>query len=95
MKILGINIDLSKLDAKVKEMEDFIKKIEEVQRRAVGQMMKPPEQGKGEEKDKLSYIGWTIFWSDYTKFLQILSKLKLSQSNQKEMSKDLESDFSC
>jgi uncharacterized protein (TIGR00162 family) len=56
MKILNLNIDLSKLDDKVKEMEEFIKKIEDVQRRAVGQMMKPPEE-KGEQKDKLSYIG--------------------------------------
>jgi hypothetical protein len=56
MKILNLNIDLSKLDAKVKEMEEFIKKIEDVQRRAVGQMMKPPEK-EGEQKDKLSYIG--------------------------------------
>jgi uncharacterized protein (TIGR00162 family) len=56
LKILNLKIDLSKLDDKVKEMEDFIKKIEDVQRRAVGQMMKPPEE-KGEQKDKLSYIG--------------------------------------
>jgi uncharacterized protein len=55
-KILNLNLDLSKLDEKVKEMEDFIKKIEDVQRRAVGQIMKPPEE-KGEQKEKLSYIG--------------------------------------
>lgn len=57
MKVLNLNIDLSKLDAKVKEMEDFIKKIEEVQRRAVGQMMKPPSEETKGEKEKLSYIG--------------------------------------
>lgn len=57
MKVLNLNIDMSKLDAKVKEMEDFIKKIEDVQRKAVGQMMKPPEESKGEQKEKLSYIG--------------------------------------
>jgi len=55
LKVLNLKVDLSKLDEKVKEMEEFIKKIEEVQRRAVGQMMKPEE--KGEQKEKLSYIG--------------------------------------
>jgi len=55
LKVLNVKIDLSKLDAKVKEMEEFIKKIEDVQRKAVGQMMKPPE--KESEKEKMSYIG--------------------------------------
>lgn len=55
LKVLNLKVDLSKLDEKVKEMEEFIKKIEDVQRRAVGQMMKPEE--KGEQKEKLSYIG--------------------------------------
>ena len=55
MKVLNVNVDLSKLEAKVKEMEDFIKKIEDVQRKAVGQMMKPPE--KESEKEATSYIG--------------------------------------
>jgi len=57
MKILNLDIDTSKLDKKVKEMEEFIKKIEDVQRKAaISQMMRPPEKG-GEQKEKLSYIG--------------------------------------
>lgn len=59
MKILNVKLDITKLDAKVKEMEEFIKKIEEMQRKAIGQMMQqqmPPPKGK-EGKEELSYIG--------------------------------------
>lgn len=56
IKILNVKIDTSKLEKKVKEMEDFMKKVEDVQRRAMGQMLKPPEK-PGEQKEKLSYIG--------------------------------------
>ncbi|MBI4010025.1 MAG: proteasome assembly chaperone family protein [Candidatus Aenigmarchaeota archaeon] len=55
-KILNIKLDTSKLDKKVKEMEDFIKKIQDVERRAMMQMAKGPEK-PGEEKEKLTYIG--------------------------------------
>jgi len=55
-KILNIKLDTSKLDKKVKEMEDFIKKIQDVERRAMMQMMRTPEK-PGEEKEKLTYIG--------------------------------------
>ncbi len=57
-KILNINIDMSKLRDKVKEMETFMKKIEKVQSRAIRQLlaqqMKKPREGKEEE---LRYIG--------------------------------------
>lgn len=57
-KSVGMKIDLSKLEKKVKEMEEFIKKVEDVQRKALGQLMKPPGDDKpGEQKDKLNYIG--------------------------------------
>jgi hypothetical protein len=56
MKILNMKIDTSKLHKKVKEMEEFIKKVEEFQIKAMGQMMRPPEK-PGEQKEKLSYIG--------------------------------------
>lgn len=55
-KILNIKVDTSKLQKKVKEMEDFIKKIENVQRKALAQFLK----GRGvkpTEKEKLTYIG--------------------------------------
>lgn len=55
IKILNTKIDLGKLEKKVKEMQEFIKKLEEVQRKALGQMMRAPE--KADEKEKLTYIG--------------------------------------
>jgi uncharacterized protein (TIGR00162 family) len=60
-KILNIDIDTSEIQKKVKEMEDFIKRIEKMQRKAFSQIMKerlqkPSEKGKEEEED-LSYIG--------------------------------------
>ncbi|MDI6799054.1 MAG: proteasome assembly chaperone family protein [Candidatus Aenigmarchaeota archaeon] len=54
-KILNLKIDLTKLEKKVKDMEEFIKKVENVQRKALAQLLKPPE--KPEEKEKLTYIG--------------------------------------
>ena len=53
IKILNIEIDTSRLEKRVKEMEDFMRKIEEVQRRSLMEMMKKPRKG-GEE---LTYIG--------------------------------------
>ena len=58
MKILNVKLDLGKLEKKVKEMEDFIKKIEEMQRKALSQMMQQQMPPKGKEgKEELSYIG--------------------------------------
>ncbi len=53
--ILKLKIDMSKLNKKIKEMEDFIKRLKEVEMKAIGQLMKPTE--KPEEKEKLTYIG--------------------------------------
>ncbi len=58
MKMLNVKLDINKLDKKVKEMEEFIKKIEEMQRKAIGQMMQQQMPPKGKEgKEELSYIG--------------------------------------
>jgi len=57
MKYVGMKIDLSKLEKKVKEMEEFIKKVEDVQRKALGQLMKPPGEKPSDQKEKMSYIG--------------------------------------
>lgn len=62
MKVLGIQIDTSKLEKKIKEMEDFIKKIQNVERQTMAQLMKgqqAPQQtgGKSGEKEDLTYIG--------------------------------------
>ncbi|MEM5805534.1 MAG: proteasome assembly chaperone family protein [Candidatus Aenigmatarchaeota archaeon] len=55
-KILNIKIDMSKLENKIKEMEDFIKRLKEVEMKAVSQLMKGPTE-KPTEKEKLTYIG--------------------------------------
>lgn len=57
IKILKVKVDISKLDKKIKEMEELIKKVEEVQRKALGQLMRPPQEKAGGEKEELSYIG--------------------------------------
>lgn len=54
--ILGIKLDTSKLQKKVKEMEEFIKKVEDVQRKALSQFLAGRAE-KPEEKEKLTYIG--------------------------------------
>jgi len=57
-KILNIQIDMKKLDKKVKEMEQFIKKVEMLQKRALSEITKsgPAERGtKAEEQTR--YIG--------------------------------------
>jgi len=53
MKILNLKIDISKLEKKVKDMENFIKKMERVQRMAVELMKAPAKKKEGD----LSYIG--------------------------------------
>jgi uncharacterized protein (TIGR00162 family) len=53
-KILNLKIDTSRLGKKVKEMEELIKKVEDVQKKALGQLLAPPEKAK---KEELPYIG--------------------------------------
>ena len=55
-KILNIDIDMSKLEKKVKEMEKFIKKIEDLQKRALLQMAKS-EHVSSKGVEQLRYIG--------------------------------------
>jgi hypothetical protein len=55
IKILNVKIDTKKLEKKIRDMEQFLKKVEDVQRRAMGQLIKMPE--KPGEKEQLSYIG--------------------------------------
>jgi len=56
-KILKIKINLKKLNKKIKEMEGFIKKIEDVQKKAVAEMMRSQAPGSDKDKERLSYIG--------------------------------------
>ena len=53
--ILNLKIDVTELENKVKEMQEFIKKVQDAQAGAVAQMMRPPE--KPADKEKLTYIG--------------------------------------
>jgi len=55
-KILNVKMDTTKLGKKIKEMEELIKKVEDVQRKALGQLMRPTPEKVG-EKEELSYIG--------------------------------------
>jgi uncharacterized protein (TIGR00162 family) len=59
IKILNLQIDLSRLDKKVKEMEELFKKIQHVERQTLQQLTKgiaAPEEHE-EEKERLTYIG--------------------------------------
>jgi hypothetical protein len=55
MKILNVSVDTSKLERKIKEMDEFIKKVDEVQHRAISELLK--SKPKAGDKEKLSYIG--------------------------------------
>jgi len=55
-KILNIKVNMSKLDEHVKEMEKFIKKIEDLQRKALLQINKD-DAAPVIEKEQLRYIG--------------------------------------
>lgn len=54
--ILNIKLDTGKLQKKVKEMEDFIKKIEDMQRKTLASLAGPQRPDK-KEGEQLSYIG--------------------------------------
>jgi uncharacterized protein (TIGR00162 family) len=58
MKILNVKIDMSKLQDKVREMENFMKKIEKVQSRAIRQLLiEQMRQPTPEKEEELKYIG--------------------------------------
>lgn len=56
MKILKIKLDMSKLEKRVKEMEQFIKRVETLQKKAIMQIAKD-EKAPVSEKEQLRYIG--------------------------------------
>lgn len=56
-KILGLEISTAKLDKKIKEMEEFIKKMQSIEKQTIAQLMKTQAPKPGEEKEKLTYIG--------------------------------------
>ncbi|RLI96954.1 MAG: proteasome assembly chaperone family protein [Candidatus Aenigmatarchaeota archaeon] len=55
-KILNIDIDMGKLESKVKEMEKFIKKVEDLQKKALNQIARE-EKAPVKGKEQLRYIG--------------------------------------
>lgn len=57
-KILGIKLDTGKLEKKIKEMEEFIKKMQSVEKQTMQQMMmRQPGEKAPSDKEKLTYIG--------------------------------------
>ena len=56
IKILKVEIDMSELKDKIKEMENFMSKIQKVQSKALSQMLSE-EMGKSGDKEDLKYIG--------------------------------------
>ena len=56
-KILGLKIDMTKLEKKVKEMEHFIKKVESLQKRALMEITKGGEQKGKKSEEQTRYIG--------------------------------------
>lgn len=57
-KILGLKIDMKKLDKKVKEMEGFIKKVETLQKRALMEMSRGSGEERGQKGEETTrYIG--------------------------------------
>ncbi len=56
-KMLNIKVDMSKLEDKVKEMENFMKKIEKVQHRAIKQLLAQQMKKPPASKEDLKYIG--------------------------------------
>ncbi len=55
-KVLNLKIDMSELEAKVSEMEKFIKKVENLQKKAIMQITKD-ESAPVSGKEQLRYIG--------------------------------------
>jgi len=55
-KILKIKVDMTKLEERVKELEKFIKKVEELQRKAIMEITKE-EKAPVKGKEQLRYIG--------------------------------------
>lgn len=58
-KVLKVEINMKELDKKVKEIEEFMKKMQNIERQTVQQLMRsqPPGAKPAEEKEKLTYIG--------------------------------------
>jgi uncharacterized protein (TIGR00162 family) len=57
VKILGLKVDMSKLDQKVKEMEEFIKKVEDLQKKALSEISKTEAQPQQKTREQTRYIG--------------------------------------
>jgi len=57
VKILNIKVSMNRLEARVKEMESFIKRVEGLQRKALMQITKEEAAPVKDEKEQLRYIG--------------------------------------
>ncbi len=56
-KMLNIEIDMTKIEKKVKEMENFIKKVEALQKRALMDISKRSQEKGSKSDEQLQYIG--------------------------------------
>jgi len=56
MRILNIKLDMKRLDERVKEMEEFLRKVESLQKKAVMEISKG-EKAPVKGKEQLRYIG--------------------------------------
>lgn len=56
-KILNVKIDMSEIKEKIKDMENFIDKVQKVQERALKQMMAPQMKKSPKNGEDLTYIG--------------------------------------
>jgi len=57
LKILKVEIDMSELQNKIKEMEKFMSKVQKIQSRALSQMINEEMAKASEGKEDLKYIG--------------------------------------
>jgi uncharacterized protein (TIGR00162 family) len=57
VKMLNLDVDMTDLEEKIKEMDKFMKKIERVQTKAMTQLFAEQMKGKGEGGEELKYIG--------------------------------------
>jgi hypothetical protein len=57
-KMLGLKINMGKLDQKVKEMEEFIRKVEDLQKKALTEIAKnEPQAQQQKTREQTRYIG--------------------------------------
>ena len=57
IKILNLNVKTKKLDKKIREMEEFIQKIQNIEKQTIPQTISQQPSKISDEKERLTYIG--------------------------------------